>query len=91
MLDRGVTANRTARAHLGIAALLAGVPQRRVDHLLETVGLAEAAGRRAGGFSLGMRQRLALAAALVGDQALLVLDEALDGSTPPGSAGCGRS
>ena len=59
----GAHPGRTARAHLRLQAMLAGVAPARVEEVLALTGLADAAGRRAGGFSLGMRQRLGLAAA----------------------------
>jgi ABC-2 type transport system ATP-binding protein len=80
----GAHPGRTARAHLRSLAALAGVPRRRVEEVLELVGLQEAAGRRAGGFSLGMRQRLGLAAALLEDPDVLILDEPLNGLDPRG-------
>jgi ABC-2 type transport system ATP-binding protein len=75
---------RSARAHL--AALAAGnaIPRARVDEVLELVGLAGVAGRRAGKFSLGMGQRLGVAAALLGDPAVLLLDEPVNGLDPEG-------
>jgi ABC-2 type transport system ATP-binding protein len=62
----------------------AGLPRSRVDEVLEIVGLSEAADRRAGGYSLGMRQRLGLAGALLGDPRVLVLDEPANGLDPQG-------
>ena len=75
---------RSARSHL--AALAAGnaIPRARVDEVLDMVGLAGAAGRRAGKFSLGMGQRLGVAAALLGDPAVLLLDEPVNGLDPEG-------
>jgi ABC-2 type transport system ATP-binding protein len=75
---------RSARDHLRVHATEAGLSPWRVDEVLELVGLAEAADRRAGTFSLGMGQRLSLAAALLGDPGVLVLDEPTNGLDPAG-------
>ncbi len=75
---------RSGRMALRIPALAAGISDRRVEELLGVVGLSEVAGRRVGGYSLGMRQRLALATALLGDPAVLVLDEPATGLDPEG-------
>jgi ABC-2 type transport system ATP-binding protein len=84
VLDQGFHPNRSARQHLRIAALQVGMPAGRADELLAYFGLTEAAGRRVGGYSLGMRQRLALATALIGDPGVLVLDEPFNGLDPEG-------
>jgi ABC-2 type transport system ATP-binding protein len=75
---------RTGRAHLRSIAAVAGIPDSRVLELLALVELTDAADRRAGGYSLGMRQRLALASALIGDPGVLVLDEPANGLDPQG-------
>lgn len=75
---------RTARNHLGIYATAGGLPVARVAEVLQKVGLADSADRRVGGFSLGMRQRLGLAYALLGDPGVLVLDEPINGLDPEG-------
>ncbi len=75
---------RTARNHLRIEALVGGAPPARVDEVLDIVGLTHAAHRRAGQFSLGMRQQLGLATALLCDPQILVLDEPANGLDPEG-------
>jgi ABC-2 type transport system ATP-binding protein len=77
---------RSARNHLRFLAQAADLPVTRVEAVLSLVGIAEYADRRVGGFSLGMRQRLGLAQALLGDPAVLVLDEPANGLDPAGIA-----
>ncbi|MEI4273062.1 ATP-binding cassette domain-containing protein [Klenkia sp. LSe6-5] len=81
---RALHPGRTARAHLQALAATAGLPSSRVDTVLELAGLTAVAGKRVGGFSLGMGQRLGVATALLGDPATVVLDEPVNGLDPDG-------
>jgi len=75
---------RTARSHLGALAASNAIPPRRISDVLEITGMGTAADRRAGKFSLGMAQRLGIAAALLGDPGVLLLDEPVNGLDPEG-------
>jgi ABC-2 type transport system ATP-binding protein len=81
---KAVHNGRSARNHLLVLAATCGISDRRVDELIELVGLTHVADKRVGGFSLGMGQRLGIAAALLGDPATLILDEPVNGLDPEG-------
>ena len=81
---RAIHTGRSAYNHLLALAATTGISRRRVHEVIDLVGLADVAGKRAGGFSLGMGQRLGIASALLGDPATLVLDEPVNGLDPEG-------
>ena len=85
LLDaKGLHGSRTARAHLTQLAVSNGIPTRRVDEVLDITGLTSVAKKRVRGFSLGMGQRLGIAAALLGDPRILIFDEPVNGLDPEG-------
>jgi ABC-2 type transport system ATP-binding protein len=81
---KAVHPGRSAADHLLAVARSNGIPDRRVDEILDVVGLSSVAGKRAGGFSLGMGQRLGIGTALLGDPGTLILDEPVNGLDPDG-------
>jgi ABC-2 type transport system ATP-binding protein len=81
---RGVHPGRSAYRHLLAEARTHGIPKKRIDDVLGIVGLGDVGGRRAGGFSLGMSQRLGIAGALLGDPEVLIFDEPVNGLDPDG-------
>jgi len=81
---KAVHTGRSARNHLLALAQTNGISRRRVEEVIDMVGLREVAGKRVGGFSLGMGQRLGVAAALLGDPKVVVLDEPVNGLDPEG-------
>src|SRR6266567_6703280 len=81
---RAMHTGRSARNHLLAMAQTNGISRRRVDEVIDMVGLREVAGKRVGGFSLGMGQRLGVAQALLGDPEVVVLDEPVNGLDPEG-------
>jgi ABC-2 type transport system ATP-binding protein len=85
LLDaKGVHPGRSARDHLRALAATTGISNARVDEVLDLVGLSDVAGRRSGGFSLGMGQRLGIASARLGDPHTVMLDEPVNGLDPEG-------